>query len=141
MKKNLLATYLSFFLIICVLFLTTSCRYYTLEKKLNPDDSDFVSKVRYLISEKEKRVFLDIPNDEKKAWIEEFWRQRDPDPGTEENELKMEYFNRIELATEMFRTELKEGWMSDRGRIYILFGPPMDKVFLPHGQRPSGEVW
>lgn len=144
MKKNLLATYLSLFLIICVLFLTTSCRYYTLEKKLNPDDADFVSKVRYLISEKEKRVFLDIPNDEKKAWIEEFWKQRDPDPGTEENELKMEYYNRIELATEMFRTELKEGWMSDRGRIYILFGPPMDKVFYPMGSGPQGkcgETW
>lgn len=144
MKKNLLATYLSLFLIICVLFLTTSCRYYTLEKKLNPDDADFVSKARYLISEKEKRVFLDIPNDEKKAWIEEFWKQRDPDPGTEENELKMEYYNRIELATEMFRTELKEGWMSDRGRIYILFGPPMDKVFYPMGSGPQGkcgETW
>ncbi|MFC2160250.1 GWxTD domain-containing protein [Acidobacteriota bacterium] len=144
MTKNFLTTFLSLLLIICVLIPVSSCRYYSLEKKLNPDDADFLSKVRYLISEKEKRVFLEIPDNEKKAWIEEFWKQRDPDPGTEENELKMEYYNRIELATEMFRTELKSGWMSDRGRIFILFGPPMDKVFYPMGSGPQGkcgETW
>ena len=144
MRKNLLATNLSLLLIICVLIPGSSCRYYTLEKKLNPDDADFISKIRYLISEKEKRVFLEVPDDEKKAWIEEFWNQRDPDPGTEENELKMEYHNRIELATEMFRTEIKSGWMTDRGRIYILFGPPMDKIFYPMGSGPQGkcgETW
>ena len=144
MTKNLLATYLSLLLIICGLIPASSCRYYTLEKKLNPDDADFINKIRYLISEKERRIFLEVPEDEKKAWIEEFWKQRDPDPGTEENELKMEYYNRIELATEMFRTELKSGWMTDRGRIYILFGPPMDKVFYPMGSGPQGkcgETW
>ena len=144
MTKNLPATPLSLLLIICVLIPASSCRYYTLEKKLNPDDADFINKIRYLISEKERRIFLEVPDDEKKAWIEEFWKQRDPDPGTEENELKMEYYNRIELATEMFRTELKSGWMTDRGRIYILFGPPMDKVFYPMGSGPQGkcgETW
>ena len=135
---------LSLLLIFFVLLSAASCRYYALEKKLNPDDADFISKVRYLISEKERRVFLEIPNDDKKAWIEEFWKQRDPDPGTEENELKMEYFNRIEKATEMFRTEPDPGWMTDRGRIYILFGPPMDKIFYPMGSGPQGkcgETW
>jgi len=92
--------------------------------------------------EKEKRVFLEVPNDEKKAWIEEFWKQRDPDPGTEENELKMVYFNRIEQATEMFRTEPEPGWMTDRGRIYILLGPPMDRSPLGSGpQGKCGEIW
>ncbi len=144
MTKNSLAASLSLLLIFCVLLNAASCRYYVLEKNLNPDDADFISKVRYLISEKERRVFLEIPNDDKKAWIEEFWEQRDPDPGTEENELKMEYFNRIEKATEMFRTEPKPGWMTDRGRIYILFGPPMDKIFYPMGSGPQGkcgETW
>jgi GWxTD domain-containing protein len=144
MIKNSLGTSLSLLLIFCVLFTAYSCRYSALEKKLNPDDADFISKVRYIISEKEKRVFLEIPDDEKKAWIEEFWKKRDPDPGTEENELKMEYFNRIEQATEMFRTEPKPGWMTDRGRIYVLFGPPMDKVFYPLGRGPQGkcgETW
>lgn len=144
MTKKPLATPLTLLLIFSILFTTASCRYYALEKKLNPDDADFISKVRYIISEKERRVFLDIPDDEKKAWAEEFWKQRDPDPGTEENELKMEYFNRIELATEMFKDELKSGWMTDRGRIFVLFGPPMDKVFYPMGSGPQGkcgEIW
>jgi len=142
--KGPLAFSVSLFLTFCVLITAVSCRYYALEQKLDPDDADFISKVRYIISEKERRVFLEIPNDEKNAWIEEFWKQRDPDPGTEENELKMEYFDRIEQATEMFRTEPKPGWMTDRGRIYILFGPPMDKIFYPMGSGPQGkcgETW
>jgi GWxTD domain-containing protein len=144
MTKNVPATPLSLLLIICVLIPASSCRYYTLEKRLNPENADFISKIRYLISEKERRVFLEVPDDEKGAWIEEFWKQRDPDPGTEENELKMEYYNRIEQATEMFKADLKSGWMTDRGRIYILFGPPMDKVFYPMGSGPQGkcgETW
>ncbi len=142
--KGPLVLSIALFLAFCVLFSPFSCRYYSLEQKLEPDDADFLSKVRYIISEKEKRVFLEIQNDEKKAWIEEFWNLRDPDPGTEENELKMEYFNRIEQANEMFRTELKPGWMTDRGRIYILFGPPMERIFYPMGSGPQGkcgETW
>ncbi len=142
--KNPFGLSIVLLLIFCVLLSPSSCRYYSLEKKLEPDDADFISKVRYIISEKEKRIFLEIPNDEKKDWIEEFWRLRDPDPGTEENELKMEYFNRIEQATEMFRTETKPGWMTDRGRIYILFGPPMERIFFPMGSGPQGkcgETW
>ncbi len=142
--KNPLNLSISLFLVFCLLITASSCRYYMLEKKLDPDDADFISKVRYIILEKEKRVFLEVPNDEKKAWIEEFWKKRDPDPGTEENELKMEYFNRIEQATEMFRTEPIPGWMTDRGRIYILFGPPMDRISYPMGSGPQGkcgEIW
>ena len=142
-KKQLTLSF-SLFLAFCLLLSVSSCRYYALEKKLGPDNADFISKVRYIISEKEKRVFLEIPDDEKKAWIEEFWKQRDPDPATEENELKMEYFNRIEQADKMFRTEPKPGWMTDRGRIFVLFGPPMNKVFFPMGSGPQGkcgETW
>ena len=144
MIKKPLTLSFSLFLAFCLLLSVSSCRYYALEKKLGPDNADFISKVRYIISEKEKRLFLEIPNDEKKAWIEEFWKQRDPDPTTEENELKMEYFNRIEQADEMFRTEPKPGWMTDRGRIFVLFGPPMNKVFFPMGSGPQGkcgETW
>lgn len=144
MTRGLSISSISLFLVLSLLLTASSCRYYTLEKRLNPDHSDFISKVRYIITEKEKRIFLEIPDDEKNAWIEEFWQTRDPDPGTEENELKMEYFNRIEQADEMFRTEPKPGWMTDRGRIYILFGPPMDRIFHPMGSGPQGrcgETW
>lgn len=135
---------LTLVLIFGLLLSTASCRFYMLERKLNPDDADFIDKARYIITEKEKRIFLELPDDEKDAWIEEFWARRDPDPGTEENEFKMEYFNRIEQATELFKTEPKPGWMTDRGMIYILFGPPMDMVKYPMGSGPQGrcgEIW
>jgi GWxTD domain-containing protein len=115
-----------------------------LERKLAPQYADFFNKVRYIITEKEKRIFLELPDNEKDAWIEDFWLRRDPDPGTEENEFKMEYFNRLEQAAELFKTEPKPGWMTDRGMIYVLFGPPMDRVTYPQGGDPYSrcrEVW
>jgi len=111
---------LSFFL----LFFSTSCRLYILERKLDPVNAEFLSEVRYIITSKERKKFLDLPDSEKKEFKEEFWERRDPDPYTPENEFKMEYFDRIEKATELFRIEGRPGWMTDRGRIHILFGPP-----------------
>jgi len=131
------------------LFLTTffaSCRLYNLERKLAPDYADFLSKVRYIITAEERKIFLELPDSEKDAFIEEFWRRRDPDPETEENEFKIEYFNRIEKANELFLGEGRPGWLTDRGRIYILFGPPTDRITYPMGAPGSGgrgcqEIW
>jgi GWxTD domain-containing protein len=113
------------------LFLLTSCHYYNLERKLPPDDADWYNKVRYIISKKESRMFLELPKAEREQFKEDFWARRDPDPSTEENEYKMEYYTRIERASELFLSEGKPGWLTDRGRIYILFGPPMDRITNP----------
>ncbi len=126
-----------------VLFFS-SCRLYNLERKLDPVNADFISKVRYIITKKERKIFLELPQSEKEQFIEEFWERRDPDSDTEENEFKMEYFNRIEKAAELFISEAKPGWLTDRGRIYILFGPPMDRIRSPMGGGPYSrcrEIW
>ncbi len=126
-----------------VLFFS-SCRLYNLERKLDPVNADFISKVRYIITKKERKIFLELPHSEKEQFIEEFWERRDPDPDTEENEFKMEYLNRIEEATKLFISEAKPGWSTDRGRIYILFGPPMDRIRYPLGGDSYGrcrEIW
>lgn len=102
----------------------SSCHYYRLEKDLKPDDAEFFSKVRYIITQKEKRTFLELSDSEKKDFREEFWEKRDPYPLTEENEFKDIYFERIEKANDLFISEGREGWATDRGRIYILYGPP-----------------
>lgn len=131
-------------IVVFFVFSSPLCRFYTLERRLEPAYADFVSKVRYIITEKEKRIFLELPGEEKGAWIEEFWMRRDPTPDTEENEFKMEYFNRIEQASELFKTEPRPGWMTDRGRIYILFGAPMDRITYPMGGDPYSrcrEIW
>lgn len=116
----LLPVIFGFFLISFI----SSCRLYKLEQKLDPENAEFLSKVRYIITKKERKVFLELPDAEKEEFKEEFWKRRDPDPDTEENEFKMEYYNRIERADELFVGEGRDGWMTDRGRIYILFGEP-----------------
>ncbi len=130
----------SFFL---VLFFS-SCSLYNLERKLDPVNADFLSKVRYIIVKKERKIFLELPDSEKEQFREEFWKRRDPDPDTEENEFKIEYFSRVDDATRLFVSEAKPGWLTDRGRIYVLFGPPTDRVRNPMGGgslRRCGETW
>lgn len=131
---------ISFFL----LSFSSSCQLYKLERKLDPVNAEFLSKVRYIITGKERKIFLELPDSEKENFKEEFWKRRDPDPSTEENEFKMEYFNRIERADELFATEGKPGWLTDRGRIYVLFGPPTDRITYPMGGDPYSrcrEIW
>lgn len=110
------------------IFLSPSCHYYKLEQKLDPINAEFLDKVRYIITKEERSIFLDLPNSEREKFKEEFWKRRDPDLQTEENEFKMEYYNRIERSTKFFISEGRPGWLSDRGRIYILFGPLMDRI-------------
>ncbi len=125
--------------------LLSSCRLYNLEKKLDPVNAEFLSQVRYIITAEERKIFLELPDADKEKFREEFWRRRDPDPSTEENEFKDEYFSRIQRANELFIGEGRPGWLTDRGRIYILFGPPMDRVRNPMGGGETGarcsEVW
>lgn len=123
--------------------LLSSCRLYKLARKLSPEYADFYSKVRYIITKEEEKIFLELPDSEKDQFIEEFWARRDPDPDTEENEFKMEYFDRIDKANELFVSEGKPGWLTDRGRIYILFGPPTDRITDSMGNEYGvcQEVW
>jgi GWxTD domain-containing protein len=104
------------------------CRLWRLERRLDAPNADFLNKVRYIVTAEERRIFLELPDDSKPAFIEEFWKRRDPDPGTDENEFKDEYFRRMEEANRLFISEGIPGWLTDRGRILILFGPPTDKV-------------
>ncbi|TET69480.1 MAG: GWxTD domain-containing protein [Candidatus Aminicenantes bacterium] len=102
------------------------CRLYQLEKKLSPEYKEFFSKVRYIITKEERKIFLELPDSEKKEFQEDFWIRRDPDLFTDENEFKEEYFHRIDEANRLFHGG-RPGWLQDRGRIYILFGPPSER--------------
>jgi GWxTD domain-containing protein len=124
--------------------LLSGCRLYRLERKLSPPYADFLSKVRYIITAKERKIFLELPDAEKDAFIDEFWMRRDPDPDTAENEFKLEYFDRMEEAERLFIGEGRPGWLTDRGRIYILFGPPLDRIINPMARSETercNEVW
>jgi GWxTD domain-containing protein len=128
----------------CIILLAL-CKSFQLEKSLNPEEKEFLSQVRFIITKEEKNIYLRLPESDRKAFIEEFWAKRDPDPDTEENEFKTEYFSRIESANRMFRGEGIQGWLTDRGRVYILFGPPFSrKYYAPQsevGIRRAREIW
>jgi GWxTD domain-containing protein len=81
-------------------------------------------EVRWIISDEERTAFNRLQtDDEKQAFIEEFWLRRDPSPDTEENEFKEEHYRRIAWANDRFASGVP-GWKTDRGQIYIKFGPP-----------------
>jgi len=130
-------------LLLAVSFLAFwSCRLYKLEQKLDPENADFLSKVRYIITKAERKIFLELPDSEKADFREEFWKRRDPDPETDENEYKVEYFSRLEQADDLFRGEGKPGYLTDRGRIFILFGPPSERLTYPmEADSSCREVW
>jgi GWxTD domain-containing protein len=119
------------------------CRWYNLERRLDPVNADFLAKVGYIISSAERHAFLLSPDAEKPKFIEEFWARRNPDPSSGENTFKTEYLKRIEQARRMFPGEGIPGWMTDRGRILVLFGPPMDRDIrsLPDTSNRCQEVW
>jgi len=124
--------------------LITSCSSFQRKYNLSPEHEDFISKVRYIITKQERRIFLNLPSSERKAFIEEFWKNRDPDPSTEDNEFKERYFKRIEEANYLFKEGGTPGWLQDRGRIYILLGPPENRQKYPTGYTFYGrpmEIW
>src|SRR4051812_3051204 len=98
--------------------------------------------VQYIITGEELAAFKQLSNDEERdQFIEQFWLRRDPTPDTIENEFKEEHYRRIAYANEHYASG-KQGWRTDRGRIYIVFGPPDEVDSHPSGgfyQRPFSE--
>jgi GWxTD domain-containing protein len=98
--------------------------------------------VAYIITKEEKRAFDALVTDEEREnFIENFWRRRDPNPDTEENEYREEYYERIAYANEHFTSGIP-GWKTDRGRTYIAWGKPDSVESHPSGgsyDRPSYE--
>jgi len=82
--------------------------------------------VTYIISAEERNAFNQLQsNEERDKFIEQFWERRNPTPGSVENPFKVEHYRRIAFANDHFTSRSGvPGWKSDRGRIYITFGPP-----------------
>jgi len=95
---------------------------------------DWLDKdVAYIITDEERKAFKKLEtDDERERFIEEFWRRRDPDPDTDENEFREEYYERIAYANEHYASGIP-GWKTDRGRIYITWGKPDETESHPSG--------
>ncbi len=114
-----------------------------LEKELASPYKKWLNEdVVYIISPEERQAFLRLAtNEEREQFIEQFWLRRDPTPDTEENEFKEEHYRRIAYANEHFASGIP-GWKTDRGRIYIMWGPADEIESHPSGgsyDRPPEE--
>ena len=117
------------------------------EKAFKHEVSDVYKKwldedVRWIITDEERTAFKQLSNDEERdQFIEQFWLRRDPTPDTVENEYKEEHYRRIAYANEHFAAGIP-GWRTDRGRVYIMYGPADEVESHPAGgayQRPIDE--
>jgi len=119
--------------------------------ELDPYYGTYFEKIRLIMTDEEIKIYKRLPDEQsKEEFIEEFWRIRDPDLDTEENESKIAFEERVEYATKWFgpgdpfkgreeydRHERYRGWNTDKGRIYIILGPPDELYF--DGLRMLGE--
>src|SRR5438067_7899315 len=97
--------------------------------------------VRWIITDEERKTFNSLKTDEEREqFIEQFWLRRDPDPDTDTNEYKEEYFQRIAYSNEHFTSGIP-GWKTDRGRIYVMFGKPDQKESHPSGGSYDRPTW
>jgi len=98
--------------------------------------------VVYIITPEERSAFVHLQtNEEREQFIEQFWQRRNPDPDSAENTFKEEHYRRIAYTNEHFASGIP-GWKSDRGRIYIMWGPPDEVDTHPSGgsyDRPANE--
>jgi GWxTD domain-containing protein len=103
------------------------------QKWLNED-------VSYIITDQERRDFLALKTDaDRDEFIEKFWQRRDPAPGTPENEFKEEHYRRMAYANQHFASSVP-GWRTDRGRIYIVYGPP-DEIEDHSAESTPRQAW
>jgi GWxTD domain-containing protein len=111
--------------------------------ELSDEDKHWLNEdVRWIISDEERKAFMQLSNEEERdKFIEAFWDRRNPNPDSEDNEFKDEHYRRIEYANEHFAAGV-QGWRTDRGRIYIVFGPADEVESHPSGgqyERPIEE--
>lgn len=155
-RKRIFHSFLIFSLTISILSLNTLLSQESSQsekKKIEPlskwSKQWLEEVVPYIITEAEREVFKNLPNEvERGKFIENFWKKRDPNPQTPENEFKLDYYKRIALANKFFGTGGIKGWRTDRGRIYILLGPPneIQRVMTSSGSSLYGfhgpkEIW
>jgi GWxTD domain-containing protein len=113
--------------------------------RLSPAHRSWLERdVVYIITDREREVFLSLETEEERdRFIDAFWRKRDPNPATPENEFKDEHYRRIEHANKFLgRETFRQGWQTDRGRYYILLGEPREtQRYEGYSELVSIELW
>ncbi len=110
-----------------------------------PNLKQAIEVLKYVMKRDEWNALRELPEHEQHKRLEQFWKERDPDPNTEINELEKEYYQRVTFANQNF-TPWKggiDGWETDRGQIYIIYGPPSDVERPPTSGSSTNryEIW
>ncbi|HJS74973.1 MAG TPA: GWxTD domain-containing protein, partial [Vicinamibacteria bacterium] len=115
------------------------------QSELTPEHRQWLEKeVAYIHLEREKEVFLALETfEERERFIEAFWRRRDPNPTTPQNEFRDEHYRRVDYADRVLgRSSARPGWMTDQGRMYIILGEPASiERFRGYNEVVSSELW
>jgi len=111
-------------------------------KELSNDQRDWLDNdVPYIITPAERAAYLQLgTNEERDQFIEHFWDLRNPEPDLGENSFEEEHYRRIAYANEHFSSGIP-GWKTDRGHIYILWGPPDEIETHPTGGTYDRPMW
>ena len=116
------------FLFVLFLYFHLSCASYKILKpQLDQNSQKFMDITRYIITPQEAKIFREMPPEDRGEFLTDFWHRRDPNPETKVNEFRQQYYTRLAIADKAFRTAIP-GWMTDRGRIFMLLGPPTDII-------------
>jgi GWxTD domain-containing protein len=102
----------------------------------------FVDLAGYYLGESEVVSLRNVPPEERKAKWDAFWKARDPDPATQENEELEQFMTRVRTAADRYAARGDAGWKTDRGKVYIHYGEPEDVENVPAGfNTPAYEIW
>ena len=137
MKEKIFLTVFSFFIFSVM---TTP---FEQKVTLSQEYDQWLNEVHHIITKAEKEVFLQLETDkDRNLFIQEFWRQRDPTPGTHRNEFKEEHYQRFEFVNRTFgRLSTLEGWQTDRGKMYIIMGSPYQVEKIHTIKTYPIEIW
>lgn len=99
----------------------------------------------YIMTEAEQGLYPTLSPEAKRSYLRQFWGRRDPTPGTPGNETQDDYYRRIADANQRFReggSAQIPGWRTDRGRIFVKYGPPDEVLSRPQASSANPyEVW
>ena len=123
--------------------LTVPLRVYWKDMPFSMRDMAFAASVmRYIETEDEMKAMDGASQQRREELFQQFWKKRDPTPGTALNERMTEYFRRADVAETRFQTLFnRHGALSDRGKIYILYGEPDDVRHTMQPDEPPAEIW
>lgn len=105
-------------------------------------DAEF-EQMRYITSSEDRQDYAKLSSKtDKQRYLFEYWRQLDPDPLSPLNPLRREYLGRVQHANEQFSFGFREGWRSDRGRVFVVYGPPDEYERYPsRSDTKPFEIW